>query len=76
MRRFTFETPEGDMAALEFGDPAKKLAALWLHATGFNAMTYLGDARVVLDRQRDLQFDLLVIDAFSSDSVPVHLMTD
>ena len=28
------------MAALEFGDPAKKLAALWLHATGFNAMTY------------------------------------
>ncbi len=28
------------MAALEFGDPAKRLAALWLHATGFNAMTY------------------------------------
>ena len=40
MRRFTFETEEGDLAALEFGDPAKKLAALWLHATGFNAMTY------------------------------------
>ena len=40
MRRFTFETAEGDLAALEFGDPAKKLAALWLHATGFNAMTY------------------------------------
>lgn len=40
MRRFTFETPEGNLAALEFGDPAKKLAALWLHATGFNAMTY------------------------------------
>lgn len=40
MRRFTFETPEGDLAALEFGDPAKKLAAVWLHATGFNAMTY------------------------------------
>lgn len=40
MRRFTFETPEGDMAALEFGDPATRLAALWLHATGFNSMTY------------------------------------
>lgn len=40
MRRFTFEAADGDMAALEFGDPAKKLAALWLHATGFNAMTY------------------------------------
>lgn len=40
MRRFKFETPEGDMAALEFGDPASRLSALWLHATGFNAMTY------------------------------------
>lgn len=40
MRRFTFETADGNMAALEFGDPAKRLAALWLHATGFNAMTY------------------------------------
>ena len=28
------------MAALEFGNPAGKLAAVWLHATGFNAMTY------------------------------------
>jgi len=40
MRRFTFETPQGDMAALEFGNPADRLAAVWLHATGFNAMTY------------------------------------
>lgn len=40
MRRFTFETRQGDMAALEFGDPAARLAAVWLHATGFNAMTY------------------------------------
>jgi len=40
MRRFTFETSQGDMAALEFGDPAARLAAVWLHATGFNAMTY------------------------------------
>jgi pimeloyl-ACP methyl ester carboxylesterase len=40
MRRFTFETPQGDMSALEFGEPAGRLAAVWLHATGFNAMTY------------------------------------
>lgn len=40
MRRFRHETPQGDMAALEFGDPAGRLAALWIHATGFNAMTY------------------------------------
>ena len=40
MRRFKFESPQGDMTALEFGDPAARLAAVWLHATGFNAMTY------------------------------------
>ena len=40
MRRVTFETPQGNMAALEFGNPAHRLAAVWLHATGFNAMTY------------------------------------
>ncbi len=40
MRRFTFESPEGSMSALEFGNPADRLAAVWLHATGFNAMTY------------------------------------
>ncbi len=39
------------------------------------APTHLGDARVVLEQQVDQQFDVLVIDAFSSDAVPVHLMT-
>ena len=35
----------------------------------------LGDARLVLERETPMQFDLMVIDAFSSDSIPVHLMT-
>jgi hypothetical protein len=34
-----------------------------------------GDARLVLEREPEQQFDLLVIDAFSSDSIPIHLMT-
>ncbi|MEM6311454.1 MAG: fused MFS/spermidine synthase, partial [Pseudomonadota bacterium] len=40
-----------------------------------DAPTHLGDARVVLDGQTDLRFDVLVIDAYSSNSVPVHLTT-
>jgi SAM-dependent methyltransferase len=36
---------------------------------------FLGDARLVLDNQPSQQFDVLVIDAFSGDSVPVHLLT-
>ena len=35
----------------------------------------LGDARLTLARQPQDQFDILLIDAFSSDSVPVHLLT-
>lgn len=41
-----------------------------------DAPTHLGDARVVLEDQTDMRFDILVIDAYSSDSVPVHLTTD
>jgi SAM-dependent methyltransferase len=35
----------------------------------------LGDARLVLEREQPNAFDVLVIDAFSSDSIPIHLMT-
>jgi hypothetical protein len=35
----------------------------------------LGDARLVLGREADQHFDALVLDAFSGDSVPVHLLT-
>jgi len=35
----------------------------------------IGDARISLQREADASFDLLILDAFSSDSVPVHLMT-
>jgi SAM-dependent methyltransferase len=35
----------------------------------------LGDARLTLERQPPQQFDALAVDAFSSDSIPVHLLT-
>ena len=35
----------------------------------------LGDARLTLERQPPQQLDLLAVDAFSSDSIPVHLLT-
>lgn len=35
----------------------------------------LGDARLSLEKTPDRSFDLLLIDAFSSDSVPTHLLT-
>ena len=34
-----------------------------------------GDARLSLERESPQQFDVLVLDAFSGDSIPVHLLT-
>jgi len=39
------------------------------------AAMIIGDARLSLQAEVDGKFDLLVIDAFSSDSVPTHLLT-
>jgi hypothetical protein len=35
----------------------------------------LGDARLSMEREAPQNYDVLVIDAFSSDSIPVHLIT-
>lgn len=35
----------------------------------------MGDARMLLERETPQQYDLLVVDAFSNDSIPVHLLT-
>jgi SAM-dependent methyltransferase len=35
----------------------------------------LGDARLTLERQPPQEFDVLAVDAFSSDAIPVHLLT-
>ena len=35
----------------------------------------LGDARLTLEREPPQRFDVLAVDAFSSDAIPVHLLT-
>ncbi|MCP4940871.1 MAG: hypothetical protein GY924_02665 [Planctomycetaceae bacterium] len=37
--------------------------------------THVGDGRLVLERMEREQFDVLVLDAFSSDAIPAHLLT-
>jgi hypothetical protein len=39
-----------------------------------DAPIVLGDARLTLEASRD-RYDLIVLDAFSSDAIPVHLLT-
>jgi hypothetical protein len=40
-----------------------------------DARVIIGDARLTIDKEPPASADLLVLDAFSSDSVPMHLLT-
>jgi spermidine synthase len=48
----------------------------YLTETPARIETVLGDGRLSLEREPNQQFDILVLDAFSGDSVPVHLITE
>jgi len=41
-----------------------------------NIKTILGDARLSLEKEPDKKYDVLALDAFSSDAIPVHLLTE
>ena len=45
-------------------------------ARGADVDVLLGDARLTLERQDPQKLDMLIVDAFSSDAVPTHLLTN
>jgi spermidine synthase len=47
----------------------------YLAACAPDAAMITGDARLTLQAEAAARFDLLAVDAFSSDSIPLHLMT-
>jgi hypothetical protein len=61
-------------------DPAVAYCAqtffTFLSQTPAQVSIVLGDARRQLAREQDESFDVLVVDAFSGDSIPVHLITE
>jgi hypothetical protein len=65
-----------DVVGLAHGDDA---TFTYLNDTPAEVSVALGDARLVLERESARgepgDFDVLAIDAFSSDSIPVHLLT-
>lgn len=48
---------------------------LYLQYSFAKIETVLGDARLRLERESSQQFDVLVVDAFVGDAIPVHLLT-
>jgi hypothetical protein len=47
----------------------------FMEACGDRCRVVIGDARISLNRVPERSYDVLVLDAFSSDSIPIHLMT-
>jgi len=59
-RAFTIRTHEGpgEIAAIELGDPARAIDVLFVHANGFNALTYRAMLSPLAGRLRVLAIDL------------------
>ena len=62
----------------EINPQVKTVATNWfsyLHKCPGNVEVVPGDARLSLEREPPQHLDLLVLDAFSGDAIPVHLLT-
>jgi pimeloyl-ACP methyl ester carboxylesterase len=57
-RRVSFDLPGGRMAAIAFGDQERPVDVLFLHATGFNALTYHSILGPLGDRLHVVAVDL------------------
>lgn len=47
----------------------------YLQRCGDRCKVILGDGRLTLSRAPDASYDLIILDAYSSDAIPVHLIT-
>jgi hypothetical protein len=68
---WTFHEIDPEVAKLA-GDPS---LFQFLGKCGNHPKIVLGDARLTLQGVADGHYDVLVIDAFTSDSIPLHLLT-
>ena len=73
----TQDRPSDDAAHLLIVDDDKRIRELlsrYLAGEGFR-VTVAGDADEARRRLEGLDFDLIVMDAFTSDAIPIHLIT-
>jgi hypothetical protein len=56
-------------------EPIARNAFTYIRESGAQIDVIAGDARTSLKREPPQQFDVLVVDAFSGDAIPLHLLT-
>jgi hypothetical protein len=69
---FRFYELDPQVVRLSQGEPA---LFTYLREARGSATVILGDGRLALESEAPQAFDVLVLDAFSSDAIPVHLLT-
>ncbi len=73
-----FAKPEDHVRFYEINEQVPRLALeefFFLKDSRATINIAMGDARLSLEREQPQNFDVLAIDAFSSDAIPVHLLT-
>ena len=74
----SYGRPEDEFTFYEINPLVLQLAKrefTFLRDSPAHIRTVVGDARLSLERQKPQAYDVLVIDAFSGDAIPVHLLT-
>ena len=72
--------PEHDMTFFEIDPVVRNIASnpkffTYLRDSKAHVRVVMGDARLTLSQQPSSWFGLIVLDAFSSDAIPIHLLT-
>ncbi len=75
-----YRQPGESLTFYEIDPAVKRIASdpryfTFLSQCAPQAQTVLGDARLELRGAQDASYDLIVLDAFSGDSIPMHLLT-
>lgn len=72
----TYDFFEIDRAVVDFASNPRYFTYLSdAHADGVNLVVFLGDGRLSMRDRPDNTYELIAVDAFSSDAIPVHLIT-
>jgi len=68
--------PEDSMTFYEIDPKVEDIATTYFtYLDRDNTFIVLGDARKSMEAQEPQQYDVLVLDAFSGDAIPMHLLT-
>ena len=73
-----YASPLRPMTLFEIDSDVESIARQFfnfLERCGSNCNVVIGDGRLLLEQVPEMHFDLLMMDAFSSDAVPAHLVS-